>query len=47
MHGLNFHYTIQEDPMLGIGYCDVRRIPCICSDYLRKLASPWNTVEDN
>ena len=24
----DFHYNIQEDSMLGIGYVDVRRIPC-------------------
>ena len=29
-HGLIFHYNIRYDDMLGIGYVDVRCIPCIC-----------------
>ena len=38
-HGF-FHYNIRADPMFGIGYVDVRQIPCICSTNLSKLASP-------
>ena len=32
--------------MLGIGYVDVRRIPCSCSEFLKKLALPWNISQD-
>ena len=30
------------DPMLDIGYVAVRRIPCICSSFLKKISSPYN-----
>ena len=41
-HGLDFHYNIRADTMLGIDYICVRQIICSCSAYLRKLDSPWN-----
>ena len=28
-HGFPFHFNIRVDPMLGICYVSVRRIPCI------------------
>ena len=39
-HGLLFHYNIRAYPLLGIGFVGVRRIPCSCSELLRKLAYP-------
>ena len=45
-YGLPFHYNIREDPMLGIGYVAVRRIPCSCSACLSELDSPWNIRQD-
>ena len=39
-HGLVFHFNIRADPMLGIGYVAIIRIPCSCSGYLRKLDYP-------
>ena len=34
-HGLPFHYTISTYHMLGVGYVDVRWIPCIWYACLR------------
>ena len=45
-HGLVFHYNIRADPMLGMGYVSVRRIPCSFSVCLRKLDSRWNRRQD-
>ena len=42
-----FQYNIREEDMLGIGYVNVRWIPCRCYSCLRKLASPWNTIQNN
>ena len=42
-----FHYNIQTDPMLGIGYVAVRWIPCSCYVCLKKLVSPWNRRQDS
>ena len=33
--------------MLVIVYVTVRRITCICSACLSKLAPPWNKIQDN
>ena len=46
-HGLLFRYNIKADPLLGVGYVEVRRIPCICSGYLSKLDSPRHRIQDN
>ena len=32
--------------MLGISYVPVKRIPCRYSEYLRKLDSTWNIIQD-
>ena len=38
--GLIFNHNIWGDSMLGTGYVAVRRITCICYEFLMKLASP-------
>ena len=46
-HGLNFHYNIKSYPMLDIDYISVSQITCSCSEYSRKLSSPWNIRQYN
>ena len=41
-HDFLFYYNIRSDPLLNIGYVDVRRIPCSCYVCLIKLDSPCN-----
>ena len=45
-HGLHLPYNIRIDTLLSIGYIAVRHIPCSCSSYLRKLASPCNISQN-
>ena len=44
--GLIFQYKIRSDPMFGIGYVAVRRIPCSCHACLSELSYPWNIRKD-
>ena len=37
---------MRADHFLDIGYVSVKRIPCFCSGYLRKLSSPWSMSQD-
>ena len=39
--GYTFHYNIREDPVLGVVYVAVRRIPCNFYACLSKLYSTW------
>ena len=34
-------YHIQCDPYLGLGKCDMRRIPCACQSYQLSLEQLW------
>ena len=45
--GFILHYNIELDPMLGIGYIDVRWIPFRCYECLRKIYNQWNRWQDN
>ena len=45
-HGLNSHYHIRADPMLGVGYVAVRRIPCYCKGCIDKLKIKWSSIHD-
>ena len=46
-HGLLFHYNIIADHLLGVGYVNVRWLPCIFLECLRKLFPPCNRIPNN
>ena len=39
--GLGKHYHLRFDPRLGMGKCEIRRIPCACVVCTSMLYKPW------
>ena len=39
--GLGKHYHLSFDPKLGMGVCEIRRIPCACVACTSILYKPW------
>ena len=39
--GLSKHYHLRFDPKLGMGVCEIRRIPCACVACTSILYKPW------
>ena len=40
-NGIQYHYNFRADPVLGLGYIAVRRIPCACHACIDQLNKPW------
>ena len=39
--GLSNHYHLRFDPKLGMGVCEILRIPCACVACISMLEKPW------
>ena len=39
--GLGKHYNLHFDPKLGMGVCEIHRIPCACVVCTSMLDKPW------
>ena len=39
--GLGKHYHLRFDPKLGLGVCEILRIPCACVACTPMLDKPW------
>ena len=39
--GMSKHYHLRFDPKLGMGVCEIRRIPCACVACTSILYKPW------
>ena len=39
--GMGKHYNLRFDPKLGMGECEIRRIPCVCVACTSMLDKPW------
>ena len=40
-NGIQHHYNFRADPVLGLGFLAVRRIPCACEACIIQLKKPW------
>ena len=40
-NGVQHHYNFRADPVLGLGYIAVRRIPCMCDSCAQQLDKSW------
>ena len=41
--GLSKNYNLRFDPKIGMGVCEIRRIPCACVDCASMLDKIWTS----